>query len=114
MLFFSLLASLGAPSIAQQMLQSDNFIGPSDTEKLQLLELNRSNQLNTARMIDDARSLSNSSSAINSLIGLSSSIPPGFTNNILWTDNHATWKLDKFGKQCAASATDYSASDPCI
>ena len=105
------------PSLAQQISHTGIIFGPSDSETQQLLELNRSNQANIASMLDEARSFANSTpkNISPSIESSPSSKPqPLVQSSILWTDNQGVWKLDKYGKQCAASSFDVTVSDPCI
>ena len=116
LLIVGLFASVPTQTIAQQISPSEIYMGGSESEKQQLIELNRSNQANAAAMIEGLRTLSKTSSnnIFSPDISTSQMTQPVFHNNLIWSDNQGVWKLDKFGKQCAASATDNAGSEPCI
>ena len=118
-----ILAGAASSSFAQSSV-GGLINGQSDSERLQLQEMSRSNQANIKALQEDSQSITINAAGVGLVMGtgvmaLPAVQPASIFNNYIWSDNQGVWKLDKFGKQCAVSSSSSlssslsSSSDPC-
>ena len=118
----ALCAWSGSLPLHAQSASDGVVFGPSDSERLQLLEITRSNQSSLQELLEASRATT-LRGAGPAVLSVTSSVSSGSVNhvdstsfpNLIWSDSQRVLKLDKLGNQCTVSGPAGAVPvDPCL